>query len=454
MLKSISPVTGALIQSYSEMSREQIQTVIQKTHRAHLIWRHTTFSERIKRLKKLSDLLRQEIETHARLVTLEMGKPIKEARAEIEKCAWVCDYYAENAERFLADLPIKTDAGKSFVSYQPLGVVLAIMPWNFPYWQVLRFAAPTLTAGNGVLLKHAPNVTGCALAIETLFLQAGFPENVFTTLRADVDHVSGMIENPLVRAVTLTGSTRAGSAVAQKAGEMLKKTVLELGGSDPYIILEDADLEAAATACVTSRLINSGQSCVAAKRFIVPESIAERFEGLMVEKMRAMQTGDPMLEETQIGPLARTDLRDNLHRQVTKSISAGATCLLGGKIPPGDGAFYPPTVLGNVQQGMPAYHEELFGPVASIITVKDESEAILVANSSAYGLGAAIFTGDAAKGERIAKYELEAGNCFVNDFVKSDPRLPFGGVKQSGIGRELSHFGIHEFVNIKTVYRK
>jgi succinate-semialdehyde dehydrogenase/glutarate-semialdehyde dehydrogenase len=328
------------------------------------------------------------------------------------------------------------------------------MPWNFPFWQVFRFAAPALMAGNAAILKHASNVPGCALAIEDIFHRAGFPANVFKALLIGSNRVAAIIQDPLVKAVTLTGSTDAGRAVSKKAGEMIKKTVLELGGSDPYIILEDADLEAAVTVCVASRLTNSGQSCIAAKRFIVVESQRERFEELFVERIRAEKTGDPVEEDTTVGPLARHDLRDHLHRQVLESIEKGARCLLGGRVPEGRGAFYPPTVLTAVKKGMPAYDEELFGPVAAIISVKDEEEAIRVANDSRFGLGAAIFTRDVAKGERIAANEIEAGCCFVNALVRSDPRLPFGGVKDSGYGRELSHYGIKEFVNIKTVLVK
>jgi succinate-semialdehyde dehydrogenase/glutarate-semialdehyde dehydrogenase len=331
-------------------------------------------------------------------------------------------------------------------------VVLAIMPWNFPFWQLFRFAAPALMAGNVGLLKHASNVPGSALVMEQIFRQAGFPEGVFTTLLIGSQRVDSVIEHPLVRAVTLTGSIPAGKAVAARAGSVIKKTVLELGGSDPYIILEDADLEAAVATCVTGRLINSGQSCIAAKRFIVVEQLRPQFEELFVELMQAKKMGDPLEEDTIVGPQARHELRDELHRQVQVSIEQGARCLLGGKIPEGPGAYYPPTVLTDVQPDMPAYCEELFGPVAAIIPVRDEAEAVRVANDSSFGLGAAVFTRDLKRGERIAATELEAGCCFVNAFVKSDPRLPFGGVKESGYGRELSSFGIREFVNIKTVY--
>jgi len=381
-----------------------------------------------------------------------MGKPVKDGRAEVEKCAWVCDFYAEQAAQFLLPEVVETEASRSFVTFQPLGVVLAVMPWNFPFWQVFRFAAPALMAGNAGVLKHASNVPGCALAIAEVFRRTGFPEHLFETLLIGSAQVDAVIEHPLVKAVTLTGSTPAGQAVASKAGAMVKKTVLELGGSDPYIILADADIEASVRTCAASRLINSGQSCIAAKRFIVVESIREQVEARFVTEMQTARMGDPLEEDTTMGPLARHDLRDDLHQQVQASIAKGAHCLLGGTIPEGPGAFYPPTVLTHVRKGMPAYDEELFGPVAAIIAVPDEAEAIRVANDSIFGLGAAVFTQDKAKGERLAAQELEAGCCFVNTFVRSDPRLPFGGVKASGYGRELSHYGIKEFVNIKTVY--
>jgi succinate-semialdehyde dehydrogenase/glutarate-semialdehyde dehydrogenase len=347
---------------------------------------------------------------------------------------------------------IETDASNSFVSFQPLGVILAIMPWNYPFWQVFRFAAPGLMAGNAVVLKHASNVPGCSLAIEDIFKKAGFPENLFQNLLISGKQVKRVMEHPLIRAVTLTGSDAAGRAVAASAGKVLKKSVLELGGSDPYIILEDADLEVAAKTCAESRLLNSGQSCIAAKRFVVIEAVRRRFEDMFTEHMAAKKMGNPLKEDVDIGPQARFDLRENLHRQVTESIAKGAECVLGGEIPKGKGAFYPATVLRAVRKGMPAYEEEIFGPVGAIISVKNEREAIQVANDSSFGLGAAVFTGDIKRGERIATDELEAGCCFVNDFVKSDPRLPFGGIKSSGYGRELSHYGIKEFVNIKTVY--
>jgi len=453
-LKTINPANGELVQEYQEHSPEQTQYTISKAHDAFEDWRHCTFDERAALMREAAGVLRERAGKYAKLMATEMGKPLKDGRAEAEKCAWVCDYYADNAEDFLKPEKIETDASKSFVTFQPIGVVLAVMPWNFPFWQVFRFAAPGLMAGNAAVLKHASNVSACALAIEEVFKLAGFPENIFRTLLIGSDQVEAVIQNPLVKAVTLTGSTPAGKAVAKKAGEMLKKTVLELGGSDPYVVLADADLEETVETCVTSKLINSGQSCIAAKRFIVEKAIGETFEQLFVERMKQHQYGDPMLEETDIGPMARHDLRDDLHRQVVDSLEKGAQCRIGGEIPKNKGAFYPPTVLTQVSQGMPAYNEELFGPVASIITADDENEAIAIANDSIYGLGAAVFTKDAAKGERIAAERLEAGCCFVNSFVKSDPRLPFGGIKESGYGRELSHYGIKEFVNIKSVYVK
>jgi succinate-semialdehyde dehydrogenase/glutarate-semialdehyde dehydrogenase len=454
MIQSVNPTTGEVVESYEEMTVEEIEQILIQTHKTFLTWRETSFPARSKHMKNAAQVLRDHSEKYAILMAREMGKTIKDGRAEVEKCAWVCDYYADHAEKFLADELIETEASKSFVTFQPLGIVLAIMPWNFPFWQVFRFVAPALMAGNAGVLKHASNVFGSALAIEEVIRKAGFPENLFRTLLIGSKKVDRVIEDPLVKAVTLTGSTPAGIAVARKSGEMLKKTVLELGGSDPYVVLEDADLEAAVPACVNSRLINAGQSCIAAKRFIVVESILEKFEKRYVGLMSSKIMGDPLSEETEIGPQARFDLRDELHQQVMDSIKKGAKCLLGAEIPESKGAFYPPTVLTDVKKGMPAYDEELFGPVAAIIPVKDEKEAIFVANDSIFGLGAAVFTKDPKKGEKIAATQLEAGSCFVNTFVKSDPRLPFGGIKESGYGRELSHYGIREFVNIKTVYVK
>lgn len=454
MIKSINPATEEEIKSYNEMGMEEIEGIINNCDKAFEQWRRTNFIQRAHRMKAAGILLRKERETLSVLMTEEMGKPIKQSRSEIDKCASVCDYYAENAEKFLQDELVKTDAIKSFITYQPIGVILAIMPWNFPFWQVFRFAAPNLMAGNAGILKHSSNVTGCGIAIENIFREAGFPEGLFRTIVTTSGGVGEIIKHEKVKAVTLTGSTAAGKSVAGIAGSVLKKSVLELGGSDPYIILEDADLEKASEICVNSRLINSGQSCIAAKRFIIVDEVYKAFEDLFVEKMNAKVMGDPKKEYIDVGPQARDDLRKGLHDQVMKSVKYGARVLLGGIIPEGKGAYYPPTVLTDIQEEMPAYKEELFGPVASLIRAKDEKDAIWIANDTTFGLGSAVFTEDVVRGERIAREELNAGNCFVNDSVKSDARLPFGGVKESGYGRELSLAGIKEFVNIKTVYRK
>ncbi len=451
MLKAINPYTGDLIKSYPKLSTGDALNAIDNAQQQFLNWRHSDFTQRTKLMQQAAQILRERSEQYAHLMAQEMGKPLEQGRSEIEKCAWVCEYYAEQAANFLASETIETDTHKSLIAYQPLGVVLAVMPWNFPFWQCLRFAAPALMAGNAALLKHASNVPGCALAIEAVFVDAGFPPGLFKTLLIDSSQVEAMIEHKAIRAVTLTGSEPAGRAVAAKAGQEIKKTVLELGGSDAYLILADADLDLAAQTCCDSRLINSGQSCIGAKRFIVVESVAEAFTEKFVACMRDQVLGDPLNPKTTVGPLARPDLRDELHQQVCQSIEKGAKCLLGGKIRDQAGSLYPPTVLSNVKAGMPAYDEELFGPVAAIITVKDEAEAIRVANDSDFGLGAAIFSQDLERAEQIASTEIEAGACFVNSFVKSDPRLPFGGIKNSGYGRELSYFGIREFVNIKTV---
>src|SRR5713101_1374978 len=384
-------------------------------------------------------------------MALEMGKPVTQGEAEVEKCAWGCEYYAEHAARFLAPEPRETDAARSYVRFDPLGPVLAVMPWNFPFWQVFRFAAPALMAGNAGILKHASNVPRCALEIERVFRAAGLPEGLFGTVLVGPAAVPALIADARIRAVTLTGSDRAGSQVAEQAGRHLKKTVLELGGSDPFIVLEDADLERAATTAVEARLINSGQSCIAAKRFIVVEHVAERFLERFTSEMRARRVGDPLDPATQVGPQARLDLRENLHRQVQESVKRGARLVLGGQVPAGQGAFYPPTVLIAVEPGMPAFDQETFGPVAAVIRAKDEADAIRLANASPYGLGASVWTADVKRGERVAR-EIDAGSVFVNALVKSDPRLPFGGVKRSGYGRELSQYGLREFVNIKTVW--
>jgi succinate-semialdehyde dehydrogenase / glutarate-semialdehyde dehydrogenase len=453
-LKSVNPMNGELVREYPEASDQELRHVLLEASCAFAGWRTTSFAARAEKMRAVADRLDARREELARLMAIEMGKPLAPGRAELEKCAGTCRYYADMAEGFLADEPIQTEASRSFVAYNPLGPVLAVMPWNFPFWQVFRFAAPALMAGNVGLLKHASNVTGCALAIQDLFREAGFPEPAFRAVLVGSERVASIIEAPEVKAVTLTGSTPAGQSVAARAGAVLKKTVLELGGSDPYVVLEDADLESAAEACVTSRLINSGQSCIAAKRFIVVDPVRKRFEELFVEKMRAKKTGDPLEPGVDLGPLARHDLRDSVHKQVEATVRAGGRVLLGGKVPEGKGAFYPPTVLADVRKGMAAFDEEVFGPVAAIVPARDEQEAVTLANDSPFGLGAAVFTRDAARGERLAARALEAGSCFVNAYVRSDPRLPFGGIKESGYGRELSQFGIREFVNVKTVYVK
>jgi len=449
---AINPATGETIEEYPATSDGEVDAVLTDAAKAQKEWRRTDFAHRADLMRKAGEILQNRSRELAELMTREMGKPIRDAVSEAEKCAWVCDYYAEGAADFLAPEEVETDASRSLVAYQPLGTILAIMPWNFPFWQVFRFAAPNLMAGNAGLLKHAPNVPGCALAIEDVFHEAGFPSELFRTLLIDEGTAGSVIDDDRVQGVTLTGSVGAGRAVASRAGERIKKTVLELGGSDPYLILEDADVAAAAKTCVASRLVNSGQSCIAAKRFIVVEEVADEFSRHVVEAMEAVTMGDPMDESTDVGPQARDDLRDELHDQVRRSVAGGAEVVLGGEIPEGSGYFYPPTVLTGVRDGTPAYEEELFGPVASVIVVADEEEAIRVANDSIYGLGAAVFTGDVERGERIATRELEAGCCFVNDFVRSDPRLPFGGIKESGYGRELAPHGIREFVNVKTVW--
>jgi len=450
--RSIDPATGEVVAEYDEHTPAEVTGAVAAASEQFETWRDRPFAERAAPLRAAADLLETDVDRWAELMATEMGKPLGQGRSEAEKCAWVCRYYAEHGQDFLAPEPAETDASRSFVAFRPLGPVLAVMPWNFPFWQVLRAAAPALMAGNTMLLKHASNVPGCALAIEEIFSRAGMPDGAFRALLIGSDRVEGLIANPAVRGITLTGSTPAGRAVAEAAGRHLKKTVLELGGSDPYVVLEDADLEATVETCVSSRLINSGQSCIAAKRFIVVDRVRDEFERRVVARMAEATMGAPLEGNFDIGPLARTDLRDDLHDQVKRSVAAGATLRLGGERPDGPGAFYPPTVLADAAPGNPAREEELFGPVASIIPVADEAEAIEVANETSFGLGAAVFTADEERGVRIAAERLEAGACFVNAFVRSDPRLPFGGIKDSGMGRELSRFGIREFVNVKSVY--
>jgi succinate-semialdehyde dehydrogenase / glutarate-semialdehyde dehydrogenase len=424
---------------------------LSKADSAFRKWKQVSFKERAGLMKSCASYLKDHKKDLAKLMVLEMGKPIREAIAEIEKCALACEYYAENAEVFLADKKISSDASSSYVSYEPLGCILAVMPWNFPFWQVFRFAAPSLMAGNVGILKHASNVPQCALAIEEIFIKAGFPEGVFQTLLIGSSKVEYLISNPVVKAVTLTGSEKAGSEVAALAGKYIKKSVLELGGSDPFIVLKDAELETAAATAVKSRMINTGQSCIAAKRFIVVKEIAEAFTQKMAEKMKKLKIGNPMEEATEVGTIAREDLVQSLLDQINKSVEKGAKIILGGDRPEMKGAFLNPAILTNVKPGMPAYEEEMFGPVASIIIAEDETDAIRIANDSRFGLAGAIWTKDQARGERLARL-VESGSVFVNGMVKSDPRLPFGGIKSSGYGRELSIAGIHEFVNIKTIW--
>jgi succinate-semialdehyde dehydrogenase / glutarate-semialdehyde dehydrogenase len=449
--QSINPATGALLETFDATSPEALDRILARADAASRDWQRRPVDVRAERLRAVARVLRARKDACARTMALEMGKPLPQGVAEAEKCAWACDYYAEHAAAFLAPQPRDTDAATSYVRFEALGPVFAIMPWNFPFWQVFRFAAPALAAGNAGILKHAPNVSRCALEIEAVFREAGFPEDLFRSVFLSNEAAGGVIADPRVRAVTLTGSDRAGRQVGEQAGRHLKKTVLELGGSDPFIVLEDADVVRAAGTAAEARLLNSGQSCIAAKRFIVVEPVADRFLELFTTELRHRKVGDPLDPLTQIGPQARLDLRENLHRQVQESMKRGAGLVLGGKLPSGKGAFYPPTVLVAVAPGMPAFDEETFGPVAAVIRAKDEADAIRLANASPYGLGAAVWTGDTKRGERVAR-EIEAGSVFINGLVKSDPRLPFGGVKRSGYGRELSEYGMREFVNIKTVW--
>lgn len=454
MIQSVNPSNNELIKSYQEISDADLQNMLEKMQSVFNEWKEKSFEFRAELMRNAGEILRKKREEYSVLMTLEMGKPIVQSRAEIDKCAWVCDYYADNAEKFLADEFVQTDATKSFVTFQPLGVVLAVMPWNFPFWQVFRFAAPTLMTGNVGILKHASNVSGCSLAIEEVFKEAGFPDYVFKSVILSSPRVKDLISNPIIQAVSLTGSVPAGKSVASIAGLNIKKTVLELGGSDPYVVLEDADLNEAVQTCVNSRLINGGQSCIAAKRFIVVKEVYEKFTQMYVDYMKQKKMGDPFDESNDLGPQASVKLRDELHDQVKRSINSGAKLLLGGNIPEMKGAYYPPTVLADVKPGMPAFDEELFGPVAAIVKAENENDAIRLANQTVFGLGASVFTRDIRRGEKIAKEKLNAGSCFVNQLVRSDPRLPFGGIKESGYGRELSVFGIREFVNIKTVVVK
>jgi succinate-semialdehyde dehydrogenase/glutarate-semialdehyde dehydrogenase len=450
-LQSINPATGQTLERFEEASAQELDRMLDAAQEAFREWRTVPFAARAQKMRGAARVLRERVATCARTMTLEMGKPIVQSEAEVEKCALVCDYYAEHAEAFLAEQPRETDASRSYVRFDPLGPVLAVMPWNFPFWQVFRFAAPALMAGNVGILKHASNVPRTALQIEEVFREAGFPSGVFSTVLVPSSAVASLIADPRIAAVTLTGSEGAGRSVAEHAGRELKKTVLELGGSDPFIVLADADLIAAARSAADARLVNSGQSCIAAKRFIVVETVADAFVERFRHELSTRRMGDPLDRATQVGPQAREDLRDSLHRQVEESVKRGARLLLGGEIPAGRGAFYPPTLLTAVEKGMPAFDEETFGPVAAVIRATDETDAIRVANDSTLGLGASLWTQDRERAERLAA-AIEAGSVFVNGVVKSDPRLPFGGIKRSGYGRELSEYGIREFVNIKSVW--
>jgi succinate-semialdehyde dehydrogenase/glutarate-semialdehyde dehydrogenase len=450
----VNPATGEGGRRYDQHSIEEAHAIAERAHRAFLDWRRTSFEERSAIVRKAGEILRSREDEFARLMTEEMGKTLDDGRAEIEKCALNCDWFADHAREYLSDEPVDIGGGEAFVTFNPLGIVLAVMPWNFPFWQVFRFAAPALMAGNGALLKHASNVPGCALAIEEVLHQAGVPKDLFRTLLLPSSAVEGLIKDEHVAAVTLTGSVAAGKAVATAAGSVLKKCVLELGGADAYLVLDDADVAAAAKIAATARMVNGGQSCIAGKRFIVVRSVLEPFEAAMVEAMRGYEMADPARDGTRLGPMQSVKARDEIHRQVTESVRKGARLLLGGEVPDRPGAWYPATVLGNVLPGQPAHDEEVFGPVAAIIAADDEADAIRIANASEFGLGSGVLTSDLDRGRRIAAQELEAGLSFVNENVRSDPRAPFGGVKHSGYGRECSAYGIREFTNIKTVHVK
>jgi len=453
-IQTINPATGQGGRTYDEISIDEARRVAAAAQEAFLKWRRSDLAERAAIVRKAGEILRARKDELARLMTEEMGKTLTDGRAEIEKCAANCDWFAGHAHEYLANEPVDFDGEEAFVTFNPLGVVLAVMPWNFPFWQVFRFVAPALMAGNGALLKHASNVPGCALAIEEVLHQAGVPHDLFRSLLLPSREVEALIQDDNVAAVTLTGSVAAGRSVATVAGSVLKKCVLELGGSDAYVILEDSDIEAAAKVAATARMVNGGQSCIAGKRFIVVRPILERFEGALVDAMGAFEMADPTKEDTKLGPMVSVKARDDIHAQVTRSIDKGAHLLLGGKVPDLPGAWYPATVLSDVRPGQPAHDEEVFGPVAAIIAADDEADAIRIANASEFGLGSGVITADLDRGRRIAAEELEAGLSFVNENVRSDPRAPFGGVKHSGYGRECGVFGIREFVNIKTVHVK
>ena len=452
-LKSINPANGDVVGVYPQLTEIEINEIIIDVEKEFHLWKKFSTKERCQYFINLRDAMLIRKDELAHLMALEMGKPLSQGIGEIEKCAWVCDYYAKNGEDFLKNKLIDTEASESYISFQPLGIILGVMPWNFPFWQVFRFAVPTMIAGNVVLLKHSSNVQGCADAIEGLFLEVGIPLNAFKNLTIDSSKVGKIIENPNVKAISLTGSTSAGKSVAKKAGSVLKKTVLELGGSDAYLVLKDADLDLAIDACSSGRLLNSGQSCISAKRFIIDQTIKSEFEKNIIKKMKKQNVGDPFLKDSTVGPMVDISSRDNLIKQVSNSIKKGAKLIYESSIPENkESAYHPIMILTDVKPGMPVFDEEIFGPVLSIISAKDELHAISLANQTSFGLGSAVFTSDVEKGKKIANFELDVGAGFVNDFVRSDPRLPFGGVKESGYGNELSSYGILEFVNIKTVY--